>query len=155
MGKNGIGHSAYRRIRKSECGSRKKAKPMEAGNKLTKKISLFNVRRSTLSPCPKLHHSEFRLPTSEFQFLSSVFGPMHSTLFCMPYASSFRIPISVICPLTPVTSLPSALCYLLPHSPSHFRIPTSAFRFSHSIIPAKYFCPSIAAPFKEESVSNR
>jgi hypothetical protein len=48
-------------MRKSEKG-----KAMEPDNQLTKK-KFF--KRYAL--CPMLYHSEFRLPTSEFQILSS------------------------------------------------------------------------------------
>ena len=82
-------------------------------------------------PNSALPFSNFQLPTFPFHLPPSHFPPGRRPR--LPLRAGGRIHISVIYPLTPVTSLPSALCYLLPHS--HFpmaptgRRPTSHFDF--------------------------
>jgi len=59
-------------------------KPMEPGNKLIEKSIFLTLYALPHALCPILYHSEFRLPTSEFQFLSSDLCFMSSGYFCVP-----------------------------------------------------------------------
>ncbi len=53
---------------------------MEPGKKLTKKSVFQTLCALAHVLWPMIYHSEFRLPTSEFQYLSSVFRPLFSVI---------------------------------------------------------------------------